>query len=532
MNDAARPRALCVRARPSPASPPFMERLLDEWIRALALHADLQVMTEDFDLAEACDTHQPDFIVFEGLSTLRPLPLRIASPAACAAIPRAVFLNVDPHDAMRPHIYRMVEAFGIEAIFAYDSNHEEQMPELAGMTYSASMPIDPAIHREYGLEKLIPISVFGGFAEPRFYAWRAATIPRLQARFPTFVHTHPGYRKSATHPFAVHGERYARQLNRSWFSLADSTRLDYVVRKHLEIPACGAVVIAPDSAALADYGLADMATCVTGSGSELLDKIAAVAADPALYEGIRQAGQRLVLDRHTPQRWRAITDWFAQRRRATPGEMVVQQGMFGPFHLVPALPGTPRCAAMPNRPNEVTAILRAARTALLTGNCLDASESRLREAASWLAHLTEPWLLLGVIALLRGDGVEARRCLLRPSAIQFQRHAPHIAAEDARVCFDPVELAFLLLTATLLDDAALMRLAYEQARDVDHLALRRMLRLLDEAPEDPSDTRRPGDRPSIHWLGQETPDEWRGLIARIFHAHGGVGAPRYLELAG
>ena len=123
MNADVRPRALCIRARPSPVSPAFMEPLVGEWIRALALHADLLVMTEDFDLAQACDIHRPGFIIFEGLSTLRPLPLRIGSCAACPAIPRAIFLNVDPHDAMRPHIHRMIEKFGIEAIFAYDSDH-------------------------------------------------------------------------------------------------------------------------------------------------------------------------------------------------------------------------------------------------------------------------------------------------------------------------------------------------------------------------------------------------------------------------
>ncbi len=520
MNAEARPRALCIRARPSPVSPAFMEALVGEWIGALALHADLLVMTEDFDLAEACDIHRPDFIVFEGLSTLRPMPHRITSPAACPAIPRAIFLNVDPHDAMRPHIYRMIETFGIEAIFAYDSDHEEQMPELAGMTYSASMLIDPLIHREYGLEKLIPVSVVGGFAEPRFYAWRAATIPQLQGRFPTFVHTHPGYRKDALHPFAVQGESYARLLNRSWFSLADSTRLDYVVRKHIEIPACGAVLVAPESVALADYGFADMVTCVTGSGTELLDKIAAVSADPMLYERIRQSGQRLVLDRRTPLGWRVITDWFAQRRHAAPGQVVQQQGMFGPFSLVADRPSTPRCTAMPNRPNPVTATLQEARAAILSGDDLDMSETKLRETASWLGHFTEPWLLLGVIHLLRGDAAGAKTCLLHPSAIQFQRHAPHIPAEHARICFDPVELAFMLLTAALLDDVGLMSLAYGQAQDVRHLALRRMLALLDEGSASEPDTRRRDDRPSIHWLGQENAGEWHGLIARIFSAHG------------
>ncbi len=497
-----------------------MEPLIDEWIRALALHADLRIVDGDFDLAEACDIHQPAFIVYEGLSTLRPQPPRIASAHACPTIPRAIFLNVDPHDAMRPHIYRMIEALGIEAIFAYDSDHEEQMPELAGMTYSASMMIDPAVHRDLGLEKLIPISVFGGCAEPRFYAWRAATIPLLRMRFPTLVHTHPGYRDTPPQPFAMLGASYARQLNHSWFSLADSTRLDYMVRKHLEIPGCGAILIAPASAALADYGFADMVNCITGSGSDLTDKIAAVSADPGSYARIREAGHRLVHTRHTPGQWRGIVDWYEARRHARHGETVRQLGMFGNFEVVAGCDAA-RCVGLPNRPNQLTTILAGAREAILTGGDLVAAAARLHDAASWLGHLTEPWLLLGVIHLLRGDAAEARECLARPAAIQLQRHAPHIAAASDRVCFDPVELAFLMLTAALLDDEGLMRLAYDEANGVNHLALRRMSRLLGDESDrgGADDTREAGDRPSIHWLGQEDTATWRDLVGRVLRAH-------------
>ena len=519
----ARPRALCIRARPSPVTPDFMERVLDEWIRALALHAELVVMDEDFDLARACDAHRPDFIVFEGLCTLRPEPLEIAAPHCHPAIPRAMFLNVDPHDAMRPHIYRMVERFGVEAIFGYDSDHEEQMPDLAGMTYSAPMFVDPALHREYGLEKTIAVTVFGGFAEPNFYAWRAASIPLLQSRFPTLVVPHPGYRRTTPAPFAAFGEAYARLLNQSRFALADGTRLDYMVRKHLEIPACGAILVAPPSPALADYGHADMVTCITGHGRALADRIAAVAAEPELEARIRRAGQALVQERHVPARWRVIVDWFFARAAASSGQVVQQQGMFGGFAAVAGDAGTPRCRDLPVRRNEVTAILHAGRAVILDEGApeaaLESAEASLRIAAGWLAHLTEPWLLIAAIRLLRGDAEGARPCLLRPSAIQFARHAPHIAREARRVCIDPVETAWLLLTASLLDDAALARLACDHAHEAAHVAIRRVLWLLEEETGTlPMPA--PADRPSIHWLGREKPGAWCGLMRRILRAHG------------
>jgi hypothetical protein len=520
--NAPRRRALCVRPRLGSVDPPaFIARLQDEWIVALATHCNVTVVEEDFDF------------IFEGPGLVRSYPLRIANLSAHAALPRAVFINEDPFCTSRPLLFRMIEDYGVTTLFGNSYLHMQQIPELAGRVYALPHMTDGSIHRDYGLAKIIPVSVFGGMTAQKFYAWRAAIVPQLLPRIPTFVYAHPGYDTQAQHGFAVHGEAYARLLNQSHFSLADTTRCAYVVRKHLEIPASASVLVSPDTAPLADYGFIDMQNCVLGEGQVLLDKITTVANDPQLYQRIRQAGHDLVHARYTHHSWRYLVDWYECCRARRPGEDVVQQGLFGPFHAV-AAPAGMAVRECPIPDNELTAVLRAARMAIYAGAGLDAAELALRDAAGW--HLVaEPRLLLGVIALLRGRPASARDYFLQPAAQQDWRHGVHGFAPEIRIVFDPVELAWLLLVAWLMHDAVLVKLVDVQGHGVRHLALRRMRWLVAklegaaQVDTDEPTVRLPGDRTSVHWLGQEDPATWRDLLSRILAANG-AGVPACLCL--
>jgi hypothetical protein len=520
---AARRRALCVRPRLGVEQPPFIARLLDEWIVALALHCNVTVVEEDFDFLEVCDTIHPDFVVFEGVGICRCQPLRIANLSANAALPRAVFINEDPFCTSRPLLFRMIEAYGVTSMFGYGYAHMQEIPELAGRVHAVPHMIDGTLFRDYGLARHIPVSVFGGVNFPQLYAWRCANVPLFLHRFPTFVYTHPGYKTQAVHGFAVHGEAYARLLNQSHFSLADTTRCAYVVRKHLEIPASCSVLVAPETGALGDYGFVDMRNCVLGEGMTLLNKIAAVANDAELYRRICQGGHELAHARYTHRSWRYLVDWYEACRARRPGEVVVQQGIFGPFRAVAgsAIPAVRDCA-VPD--NEITAILRAARAAIHAGAELDEAERSLRDITG-IHLMADPWLLLGVIALLRGQKTEASGYFFQPAARQAQRHEEFGFASDTRIVVDPVELAFILLLAWLMRDAGLRNLVDAQGQGVRHLALRRMRWLVDaldgKAQADavePGDVL-PGDRTSIHWLGQEDTATWRGLMRRILAAN-------------
>jgi hypothetical protein len=513
-----------VRPRLNPEAPEFILPLVDDWVDALALHANVTVVEQDFDLLEVCDTLHPDLIVFEDLGPFRATPVRIANAAAHPAIPRAAMLNGDPFDTARPRFHRMVERYRIEFFFGLGWGPMQQMPELLGQVYSLPLLTNGRVHRDFGLAKIIPISAIGGLMGPEFYPWRHDTVLRLQQRFPVLVYAHRGYAKSALHGFSVHGEAYARLLNQCQFSLADTTRSHYLVTKHLEIPACGTILVSADTPPLAEYGFVDMQNCILGSGQALEDKIDFVARHPEHAERIRQAGHALVHDRYTYGAWRLILDWYETWRTRRPGESVVQTGLFGPFRTAPARSGLARAQIGDIPDNDITAVLRRARDAIYADGDLGEALASLSAVATW-HFLAEPWLLGGIIQLLRGETQLARECFLRPVNLQAVRHGWFRISDDEAVCFDPVELAWLHLTGWLAKDAALSRMAAEQASALRHVALRRMRHLIDALDRGaadaagPPDQRRPDDHLSIHWIGQEDEATWQDLIARVLRAH-------------
>ncbi len=375
--------------------------------------------------------------------------------------------------------------------------------------------IDDTVYRDYQLDKIIPVSVFGGHLLPDFYPWRARLLAQVQHVFPTLIYTHPGYSKEGRAPFAVQGEAYARLLNQSHFSAADTTRLDYCVRKHLEIPASGAVLIAPASEALDSLGFADMENCVLGDGRELFAKMDYLARAPEEYRRVRDAGAALVHGRYTRRGWRGILDWLDCRLRLKPGQVMQQVGRFGPFRGVTPRGQTPSILAGPQRDSDMAAALRAATAAILSGDRLVEANAQLNEAGRWAQHVAEPYFLASILALLGGDPLSA--------AMGIGRRAQGQAAiAEALATLDPVETAWLLLVARLLDNAQLESAMRDQAAGMSHVCLRRMLWLLDGCPAGTEATlvaRDAGDLPSVHWIGDEDFTLWCDLVRRVLVAN-------------
>jgi hypothetical protein len=309
----------------------------DEWIEALSLLADVTVLDHDFDMDEVCDRAQPDFILYESPFCI-PAPLTIQNVRAHPHIPRIGFQMQDPQSSPHVNFMPTVEATNIQWILSCSTDtFLNEFPEIKSCTFSVSLLFDDNVFHDYGLEKDIPVSIFGGFLLPETFAWQVKMALPIAKRFPTLIYGHPGYgNPPPRHKFPVTGEDYARLLNRSHFSLADTTIFDYLVRKHLEIPASGAVLVSPDTSALKPYGFMDMENCILGEGSALLDKIEKVADDPTLYESIRKNGYELVHSRYSRKNWRGILDFYECLRTLKPGETIRQQGFLGPFRSVPA----------------------------------------------------------------------------------------------------------------------------------------------------------------------------------------------------
>jgi len=99
---ASRVKVLCVRPRLNPESAHFLNAVVDEWVHALALHCDVETIEHDFDLIETCERVKPDFLLFDSVHWGRRDRLKITNIDAHPELPRALLLNCDPHDPMRP----------------------------------------------------------------------------------------------------------------------------------------------------------------------------------------------------------------------------------------------------------------------------------------------------------------------------------------------------------------------------------------------------------------------------------------------
>ena len=497
----------------------------DEWVEAMSALADVTLKDEDFDLDKACNDLRPDFILYES-PTLYPVALTIKNITAHPQIPRIAFQMQDPYCATRVNFLRTIEKMNIHWIFTHMPEIAlRQSPELKTRTFSVPHIFDDRVFHDYKLEKDIPVSVFGGFLAPELYYWRAETARFLPDHFPTLIYTHPGYLAPVPrHKFPVSGEKYARLLNRSFFSLADTTRFDYLVRKHLEIPASGAVLVAPDAPSLRPYGFRDMENCILGSGDELFDKIKKVADDPELYEKIRKNGYDFVHQKYTRKHWRGILNFYEVLRNLKPGQTIKQQDLYGDFIAVPEDNAfTP--AIIDDYPDsEVSAITKLWLQAILKGDGLNQIESRMSELSRWFMNMTEHWIPIGVMALLKGDLPGAKGFFLKPQEIR--------KIEGGFTEYDPEEIAWLSLTASLSGDADLLKLTRQESENLRHLSLRRMQWLgqilatgcgMSNPPQGVL-SRAKDDCLSVHWTGQLNLKDWLGLISRILNANGQSGS--------
>ncbi|MDR3449421.1 MAG: glycosyltransferase [Alphaproteobacteria bacterium] len=493
----------------------------DEWVEALRFHADVTLINEDFDMDAVCDRVRPDFILYESPFFFA-APLTIQNVRAHPQIPRLAFQMQDPYCSIRVKFLRTMEALGIPYVFTHMTEAAlRQSPEFADRTFSVSLLFDDKLFHDYGMEKDIPVSVLGGFLLPELYSWRAATARALPERFPTLIYTHPGYHNPVPrHKFPIVGESFARMINRSHFSLADSTHFDCLVRKHLEIPAAGSILIAPEANVLKPYGFRDMENCILGEGDVLFDKMAKVADDPALYEHIRRNGYDLVHARYTRQKWRGILDFYECLRALKPGETVRQQGILGPFVAMPAS-SAPRNAIVADIPDsEISRTFKRWMSCILDPDGPSRAAAELADAPGWLFHMVEPALLMGILMLLKGDIAHAKRLFLQPQEVrQSQSGFPE---------YDPEEIAWLSLIAALTGDAALLDLTRKESAAMRHLSLRRMqwlgkvLASGGNAANPPTNILRRADTDqlSIHWSGQLDIAQWTALIARILTANG------------
>ncbi|MER2136095.1 MAG: glycosyltransferase [Arthrobacter sp.] len=324
----SKPRLLFFRWA-KPGLPGFLNRHLDEHVQTLQHFFEVRVIDRDCDYAAECDGFNPDLCVFE--SGVYAGERSIRNTASRPDIPKLGFLHSDPYDLARAVFLSDMDRWGVDQFFTTSVAMAEYTPEIADRLFVWPNSVDPAVFHPYPVEKNIPVLFTG--SQERHYPWRNAVGRVLSRSFATMTMPHYGWGKAGGR--TVFGEDYARLLSASVFVPACGSMSRDLVRKHLEIPAAGACLVAEDTPALAAFGFVDMQNCVLGEAEEIAEKLDALLADPGRLERIVAAGHRLVHESHVQSRRSQVLEWMQLQAVQRPGERIVQAGPAGSLFLAP-----------------------------------------------------------------------------------------------------------------------------------------------------------------------------------------------------
>jgi tetratricopeptide (TPR) repeat protein len=228
-------------------------------------------------------------------------------------------------------------------------------------------------------------------------------------------------------------------LNASWFVPACGTVAKEVVRKHFEIPACNACLIAEESPGLRAAGFVDMKNCVFAEEHDVLDKVSYLFAHQDELRSVIEAGSHLVHSYHTIRHRDQIRQWFDLYKGLNGNKQIVQPDPFGPLRLIE---GSARSEASHLVCNGAhLRLLREGDNKLWAGHYEQAEKLYLR-CIHYIPWMPEPHLRLALCYLYKGDAKAALSWISKPIQLTLAEYK----ATDA----DPVEWAYFVVSLLCL----------------------------------------------------------------------------------
>jgi hypothetical protein len=493
--------------------PVFLLNHKREHVQCLSQFFDVTVISQDGDYQQLCEKYQPELVLVEsGVPNPSCRRLKITNVRACPGIPKLGFLHSDAFCCARAGFLSDMDHWGIETFFAIATTAAEHTPAIASNLFSWPNFIDPEIYRDYSQWKSVPVLFTGN--RTRFYPWRQEILRVVSKRYPSLLCPHPGYSARKAVSQIMVGESYARMLNASWFVPACGTVAKEVVRKHFEISACNACLIAEKSPALEAAGFVDMTNCVIADGHDVLDRLDFLFQNRDRLNTIISAGHQLVHTRHTIKHRDQIFQWFNLHKNLGPDQKIVQLNPFEPLTLVNKSKGLENVHVICHGIH--LELLREGDRQLWQGNYASAGEL-FRKAGSYIPYMPEPKVKLALCCLYEGNAKEALSWILEPN--QF------ILAEYKAADPDPIEWAYLVITLLCLGkvDEAFAR-ANEYAW-LYHPELDRVRWVVDvlknNRQREPLVTGSAGkDRLSIHQLPARSFEEWIEQLCIMLRACG------------
>lgn len=508
----SKPRLLFFQYQYGQSLPEFLLAQKNEHVKCLGESFDVTVINYDCDYREVCETIRPDLTLVEGgVSYQACRKLRVTNTDACPQIPKLGFMNSDSFCRTRSGFISDMEHWGIDTAFAIATTAGEYTPNIVKHLYTWPVFIDGDVCRDYGESKNIPV-LFTGSASS-LYPWRQRMMRVLPKFYPSLISPHPGYaprarRRSGATP-VIAGERYARMLNSSVFVPACGTVVKEIVRKHFEVPGCGACLVTERSSVLEAAGFRDMDNCVFVDGGDALDKLDYLFANQDRIDAITKSGYKLVHSRHTLKQRNQIRQWFDLWRDRTPGQKIIQPGPFEPLEM------SASSLSHRNRPSE-NIHLKLLREGDETLRKRDYAEALKLYTRCWnyIPWMPEPQVGIARCKLYHGEAGEALRWLAEPLGFALTRYQ----AEEP----DPVEWSLFLLILLCqgkVREARERALQFPSLRHIELDRTRNAIGLICGIGFELADTGAK-DRRSIHSLPIRTDEEWLRDVKLMLSACG------------
>jgi Glycosyl transferases group 1 len=512
-SDRAKPRLVFFQFKYDRNLPEFLLIHKQEHVKCLSEFFDVVVINEDCDYRQICDTYRPDLALFEsGVNHVTCQRLDIRNVRSANDIPKIGLHHADGFCNARAGFLSDMEHWGIETFFAISTTAGEHNPELADNLFVWPVFVDGSIYRDYGIWKSIPVLFTGN--RNQFYPWRTKIIKLVSEQYPSLLCPHPGYGPKSSPARVMIGETYARTINASWFVPSCGTVARETVRKHFEIPASKACLIAERTPALEAAGFGDMRNCVFADETDVLDKLNHLFRNEDQLNAIIDAGHRMVHSRHTLKQRDQIYQWFILQKTLQPDQRIIQPNPFEPLQIVEKSSGV-RTGHVISQGMHRT-LLQQGDEKLWNG-AYEGAEDFYRRCATYMLWMPEPKLRLALCSLYRGNPKLALARIEEPIGFVLCMYK----ARDP----DPVEWAYFIICWLCLGKPAeaLKRAnEYPWLRHPELDRARWAARVLAEGAVDPLQPLSDADnrRRSMHQMPERSFPKWVGEVAIMLRACG------------
>lgn len=322
-----RPKALFFEEDYSGVLPHLQHGYVAFFHRLMRAHFELNVVSSDCDYKEEVDRVRPDIVIFDGhfMGQKGVREIEIRNVPQILDVPRVGLIRKDAGDRDVFRSLNRLDGFGVEALFAIDSGFGQVHDYLRDRLYYLLWAVDTRHAKDYGLEKDLLVSMTGyGYYTKGSYPWRQSVFPEVAANFPCFLSNRPHRSTKDT----LHGEAYARVLNRSKLSLGCGGHRKILVRKMLEIPACRSLLVTEESEATRAAGFADGENCIFADSENIVEKLDRALMDEGDLARMTENGQRLVSSRHLVENRTQIADWLRLRNEGHLNDRIAQLSPF------------------------------------------------------------------------------------------------------------------------------------------------------------------------------------------------------------